>query len=90
MMTERKPMDERVAYIDSLPASKRQRILELLHRGDTLNMVLSQIEDHPVRYEGLQREMENLLRQERDEAYALLAYTERAFGVPEVGVPELD
>ncbi len=40
-------------------------------------------------YADTQATMVEFLRRERDETYALLAYTERAYGVPEVAVPEL-
>ncbi len=72
----------RVLAIERLAENDRARLLELVHRGDALNTALSIVEDSPVPNEGVQAEVEEFLRAERDAAYAAADRLETALGLP--------
>jgi hypothetical protein len=74
---------QRVAAIEALPEEDRERLWELMHRGDVLNGCVQELEDSPTpdpqwREEGLE-----LLRSERDAAWAAANRLEAELGLPE-------
>jgi hypothetical protein len=77
-------LHRRVAAIEALPEADRERLRELMHRGDLLNGCVQELEDAPPTpdpqwcEEGLE-----LLRAERDAAWAAANRLEAALGLPE-------
>jgi len=63
-------LHERVTVIEALPDEDRERLRELMHRGDVLNNCLVDLEDAPPpRYSERRQEQLELLRAERDKAW---------------------
>jgi hypothetical protein len=75
---------ERVAAIEALREEDRERLRELMHRGDVLNNCLVDLMDAPeaVYSEGRQEQLE-LLRAERDTAWGAARELEIALELPE-------
>ncbi len=76
---------QRVAAIEALPEKDRERLWELVHRGDVLNDCLVDLEDTapgPGCSERRREQLE-LLRTERDEAWAAANRLEAELGLPE-------
>ncbi len=78
-------LHERVAAIEALPEADRERLRELMHRGDVLNDCLVDLMDapKPVYPERRQEQLE-LLRAERDAAWGAARELEVALELPDV------
>jgi hypothetical protein len=75
---------QRVAAIEALPEADRERLRELMHRGDTLNGCVAALEDAtPIPDREAREEQLELLRSERDAAWAAANRLEAELGLPE-------
>jgi hypothetical protein len=75
---------QRVAAIEALPEEDRKRLWELMHRGDVLNGCVQELEDAPPAPDPETREEQlELLRAERDGAWAAANRLEAELGLPE-------
>ena len=76
---------ERVAAIEALPEEDRERLRELMHRGDTLNNCLVDVMDAPTpTYPERRQEQLDLLRAERDAAWGEARSLEISLELPEL------
>ncbi len=77
-------LEERVAAIEALPEEDRERLWELVYRGDLFNDCLVDVEDAPRPTDPeRRREQIELLRAERDAAWAAANRLEAELGLPE-------
>jgi hypothetical protein len=77
-------LQRRVAAIEALPEADRERLRELMHRGDVLNGCVQELEDAPPIPDRETREEQlELLRAERDAAWAAANRLEAALGLSE-------
>jgi hypothetical protein len=72
----------RVLAVERLAENDRERLRELNHRGDMFATALSIVEDSPVPNEGVQADVVEFLRAERDAAHAAADRLETALGLP--------
>jgi hypothetical protein len=76
-------LHRRVAAIEALPEADRERLRELIHRGDLLNGCVQELEDSPSPDPQWREEQLELLRSERDAAWAAANRLEAALGLPD-------
>ena len=77
-------MANRVEAIEALPEEERARLAALMRRGDTFNNALTDLMDATRTPEARKRQEQlELLKAERDAAWAAAEAFEREQGIPE-------